>query len=84
MSDTVSAAVSASKPLFQVVKGQPSDTEIAALTAVFSQLAAQARAAAAGAGTGERNLWGARDYGRRGLPGRVEYNPNAFRDVRYY
>lgn len=70
MSDT------AIQPLFKVLKGNPTDVEIAALTAVFTQVAAAARSTA----DAERNLWGKRDPYRRDHL----FNPNAFRNVTFY
>lgn len=74
-----------SKPLFTVVKGNPSEEEVAALTAAIAQLSANARKAAAGNtaldGTGERNLWGRASDRFEPLK---QFNPSAFRNVRYY
>lgn len=67
-------------PTFRVLKGNPSDDEVAALTAVLAQLSADARAKQAGSDAGERNLWGRLDaYGAQDV-----FNPSAFRNVRYY
>lgn len=63
-------------PLFKVVKGNPSDTEVAALTAVFTQLAAASPSAES-----ERNLWGS--PASRLQPHQL-YNPSAFRSVTFY
>lgn len=71
MSDTTTAA-----PLFKVLKGNPTDTEIAALTAVLTQVAAAAKNSRGG----ERNLWGKSDPYRRDHL----FNPNAFRNVTFY
>ncbi|MDY3126546.1 MAG: acyl-CoA carboxylase subunit epsilon [Corynebacterium sp.] len=76
-------------PLFKVVKGNPTATEIAALTAVLAQLSTQARRDAAGIGTGrtgvsargERNLWG-RTEDR--FSSQLQFNPSAFKNVRFY
>lgn len=60
------------KPLFTVVKGNPTDVEIAALTQVLTDLQQEAKSRTAG---GHRNLWGrptARDHGP------VLFNPSAF------
>lgn len=83
---TDSADKATSAPLFRVVKGNPSASEIAALTAVFAQLSNQARREAAGAGAGvskhgERNLWG-RPEDRYNA--RLQFNPAAFQNVRFY
>ncbi|AMJ44041.1 MAG: acyl-CoA carboxylase subunit epsilon [Corynebacterium sp.] len=81
---TDSAAKAPSAPLFNVVKGNPSASEIAALTAVFAQLSNQSRREAAGAGVskhGERNLWG-RPEDR--FNSQLQFNPAAFRNVRFY
>ena len=60
--------------LFTVLRGNPTDAEVAALSTVLSQLDSEARAKAADIHS-ERNLWG--------QPGNV-FNPTAFRNVRYY
>lgn len=65
-----------SAPLFTVLKGNPSDSEVAALTTVLTQLAAQARTER----DTERNLWGKKDPYRRDHL----FNPNAFRNVTFY
>lgn len=81
---TDSAAKATSAPLFSVVKGNPSASEIAALTAVFAQLSNQSRCEAAGAGVskhGERNLWGRPEDRFNSQP---QFNPAAFRNVRFY
>lgn len=64
-------------PLFTVVKGNPTDDEVAALTAVFTQLLA----ASAQAENAERNLWG-NPVDR--LQSHTVYNPSAFRSVTFY
>ena len=66
------------KPLFRVVKGNPTDTEIAALTAVLTGLASRH---ASQSPTAERNLWG-RPEQRLQRP--TLYNPSAFRNVNFY
>ncbi|AJI78164.1 MULTISPECIES: acyl-CoA carboxylase subunit epsilon [Corynebacterium] len=63
-----------SDSLFTVLRGNPTDAEVAALSTVLSQLDSEARAKAADIHS-ERNLWG--------QPGNV-FNPTAFRNVRYY
>ncbi|MCQ9677342.1 acyl-CoA carboxylase subunit epsilon [Corynebacterium sp. BF-R-2] len=63
-----------SDSLFTVLRGNPTDAELAALSTVLSQLDSEARAKAADIHS-ERNLWG--------QPGDV-FNPTAFRNVRYY
>jgi hypothetical protein len=64
-------------PLFTVLKGNPSDAEVAALTAVFTQLAA----AATPADAHERNLWGRPDDR---LQTQTVFNPRAFHSVTFY
>lgn len=64
-------------PLFKVLKGNPSDTEVAALTAVFTQLATAAKPADAH----ERNLWGRPDHR---LQTQTVFNPRAFHSVTFY
>lgn len=61
-------------PVIQVLRGNPSDDEVAALTAVLTQLDADARAKAAQTKQ-TRDLWT--------KPGH-QFNPSAFRNVRYY
>ncbi|RNE48782.1 acyl-CoA carboxylase subunit epsilon [Corynebacterium alimapuense] len=68
------------KPLFHVLKGNPDSTELAALTAVLTSLAAQQSAKAADTRT-ERNMWG-RPADR--LQRTTLYNPNAFQNVTFY
>ena len=63
-----------SDSLCTVLRGNPTDAEVAALSTVLSQLDSEARAKAADIHS-ERNLWG--------QPGDV-FNPTAFRNVRYY
>lgn len=60
--------------LFTVLRGNPTDAEVAALSTVLSQLDSEARAKAADVRS-ERDLWG--------QPGDV-FNPSAFCNVRYY
>lgn len=64
-------------PLFKVLRGNPTDAEVAALTAVLSQLDAEARAKAAQTDV-TRDMWAT-----PGQPGN-QFNPSAFRNVRYY
>lgn len=73
MSDTTTSAA----PLFRVLKGNPTDTEIAALTAVLTGVAAAAKQAR----ESERNLWGKKQdpYRRDHL-----FNPNAFHNLTFY
>lgn len=63
-----------SDSLFTVLRGNPTDAEVAALSTVLSRLDSEARAKAADIHS-ERNLWS--------QPGDV-FNPTAFRNVRYY
>lgn len=69
------------KPLFHVVGGNPTEEELGAFTAVLSTLEAEAQKAA----TDERykpvNNWG--NLGDR-LDRPQTYNPNAFRNSRYF
>lgn len=69
----------ATTPIFKVLKGNPSDDELAALTAVLSSL--QQEAAARGPQASDRNLWG-RPESR--LHSQTLYNPGAFQTVTYY
>ena len=79
---TASLSVAA-RPMLTIVKGHPTDEEVAALTAVFAQLAAEARRDNALGGDPERNGWG-RPQDRYAPAGSVQFNPSAFRNVRYY
>ncbi|MDY5786240.1 MULTISPECIES: acyl-CoA carboxylase subunit epsilon [unclassified Corynebacterium] len=66
-------------PIFSVVRGNPNEDEIAALTAVLAEL--QAAAAAAQAGTPkDRNLWGR----PAPLSHPNVFNPGAFANVSYF
>ncbi len=61
-----------SQPLFTVVKGTPTEAELAALTQVLTDLQQAAKSRTSG---GHRNLWGRptpRDHGP------VVFNPSAF------
>ena len=69
------------KPLFHVVKGNPSEEEVGVLTAVFASLAAEAQKAADSDRYRPVNNWGS--IAERLDAPRV-FNPNAFRNVRYY
>ncbi|WP_115685190.1 acyl-CoA carboxylase subunit epsilon [Corynebacterium senegalense] len=64
-------------PTFTVVKGNPTDDEIAALTAVLAELQAAASATAEPA---ERNLWGRPSSLRHP----DVFNPGAFANVTYF
>ncbi|WIM68227.1 acyl-CoA carboxylase subunit epsilon [Corynebacterium breve] len=65
-------------PIFKVLKGNPSDDELAALTAVLSSLTAEANKRPAHV---ERNMWG-RPESRLSTP--TVFNPAAFSSVTYY
>lgn len=67
------------KPLFSVLKGNPSDEEIGVLTAIFE--VAKANAANAQADSGIRDNWGAIEETHRQMVG---FNPRAFLNARYY
>lgn len=70
------------QPMFKVLKGNPSDSDVAALSALLTQLTNEARRAGAGVSAhGERNLWGQVDE-RFSTP--LQFNPSAFRNVRFY
>lgn len=69
------------KPLFRIIKGNPSPTEVAALTTVLAGMAQQAaEKAKADAQPRERNRWGALD---QRLHDSQLYNPNAFKNLTY-
>lgn len=68
----------AANPLFTVTKGDPTEEEIAALTAVISELHAAQQAAAHPA---DRNGWGAT---RPANHNAALYNPHAFGNVAYF
>ena len=82
MSDTTTPeqTTAPTKPVLTVVSGNPDDTQVAALTVLFSSLAAQA-ATAADAGPVNRNNWGIPEERLR-RP--VTYNPTAFQNVSFY
>ena len=63
---------STTQPLFTVVKGNPTEEELAALTQVLTDLQQEAKARTSG---GHRNLWG-RPTPRDHDP--VLFNPSAF------
>ena len=65
-------------PLFTVTKGAPTEEEIAALTAVISELHAAQQAATTPA---DRNGWGA---ARPANHSAALYNPHAFGNVAYF
>lgn len=69
------------KPLFRIIKGNPSPTEVAALTTVLAGMAQQAaEKARADSQPRERNRWGALD---QRLHDSQLYNPNAFKNLTY-
>ncbi|WP_342319123.1 acyl-CoA carboxylase subunit epsilon [Corynebacterium mayonis] len=74
---TASPDLKETAPLFTVVKGNPTDDELAALTAVFAELQA---AAALDAGKTQRNLWGEPSPLRHP----DVFNPSAFSNVTYF
>ena len=67
------------KPFLRIIKGNPSDVEVATLTALFATMANNA--ASAVAPERERNLWG--NISER-LQQPIIYNPSAFRNVSFY
>lgn len=67
------------KPFLRIIKGNPSDVEVATLTALFATMANNA--ASAVVPERERNLWG--NVSER-LQRPMTYNPSAFRNVSFY
>ena len=67
------------KPFLRIIKGNPSDVEVATLTALFATMANNAASAAAP--ERERNLWG--NVSERLHRPKI-YNPSAFRNVSFY
>ncbi|SER62943.1 acyl-CoA carboxylase subunit epsilon [Corynebacterium cystitidis] len=65
-------------PMFKVLKGNPSDDELAALTAVLTSLYVEATKATTET---ERNLWGTPESR---LTNQTLYNPAAFSSVTFY
>lgn len=65
-----------STPEIKVVKGNPTEDELAALRTVLAQMSAKRSGVA-----GERNEWGnpAERFGAQRV-----YNPSAFHTVRYF
>lgn len=75
----MTATATAPAPTFTVVKGHPTDDELAALTTVLAEL--QAAAALNTDGTpAERNLWGRPSSLRHP----DVFNPGAFANVTYF
>ena len=69
------------EPFLKIVSGNPDDTQVAALTALFAGMAAAA-AAAAEQEERERNMWGSH---RERLARRVlSFSPGSFRNVQFY
>ncbi|MCF4006034.1 acyl-CoA carboxylase subunit epsilon [Corynebacterium uropygiale] len=62
-------------PLFRIIKGNPSDTEVAALTAVITQKMNEAALRAKNNRSAEQNLWGCLD---ERLERHGRFNPAAF------
>jgi len=71
--------MSEQKPFLRIIKGNPSDAEVATLTALFAPV--PNNAASATAPERERNLWG--NVSER-LQRPMTYNPSAFRNVSFY
>lgn len=65
-----------SRPILEVIHGNPSLEEVAALTAVIQNLSKEAAAE-----RGPRNDWGNLD---ERLRPQMNFNPAAFRNVHYY
>ncbi|MDK6565425.1 acyl-CoA carboxylase subunit epsilon [Corynebacterium pyruviciproducens] len=72
---------SANKPLFRVVKGNPTEEELGALTAVLSTLNAEAEEEAAKDRHQPINNWGSFS---EWLDRPQTFNPNAFRNCRFF
>lgn len=69
------------KPLFRIVKGNPDDTQVAALTTVLTSLAQKAaERARTDSQPRERNRFGALD---ERLHNNQLFNPNAFKNLTY-
>lgn len=68
------------KPFLTIVKGNPTDVEVATLTTLFATMASNAAAASSNIER-ERNLWG--NVSER-LQRPATYNPSAFRNVSFY
>ena len=66
------------KPILNVVAGNPTDEEVAALTVLFATMAANTRQEEA---TANRNLWGNIEERLR-RP--ATFNPTAFQNVSFY
>ena len=67
------------KPFLRIIKGNPSDVEVAILMALFATMANNAASVAVL--ERERNLWG--NVSER-LQRPMTYNPSAFRNVSFY
>lgn len=68
------------KPFLRIVKGNPSDVEVATLTALFAGMA-NAAAESASQNQRETNMWGNVEERLR-RPS--TYNPSAFRNATFY
>lgn len=71
----------AEKPFLQIVSGNPTDQEVAALTVVFAGLANAAAAQQMVSASKDRNNWGNLDE-RLSRPN--TFNPSAFQNVNFF
>ncbi|ANE03369.1 acyl-CoA carboxylase subunit epsilon [Corynebacterium crudilactis] len=78
--ETNQGTKAAAKPFLQIVSGNPSDQEVAALTMVFAGLAKSAAAQQASTSY-DRNQWG--NLTER-LSRPTTFNPSAFQNVNFF
>lgn len=81
MSDETEVLEKRQRPFLTVLSGNPDDTQVAALTALFAAMASSA-AAANDAGSRERNMWGS--FANQHRAQQLSYNPSSFRNVQFY
>lgn len=76
MSETAEAP---KKPFLRIIKGNPDDTEVAALTTLFAVMASNAGSQERA--PRDRNMWG--NLSER-LSSPMSYNPSSFQNVNFY
>ena len=79
--ETTQDTTAAEKPFLQIVSGNPTDQEVAALTMVFAGLAKAAAAEQMASASKDRNHWGNPEE-RLSRP--TTFNPSAFQNVNFF
>ncbi len=77
--NTEATEVVEKKPFLKIIKGNPTDVQVATLTALFATMANNAANTAVP--ERERNLWG---NPQERLQRPVTYNPTAFQNVSFF